>query len=88
MTGRVKADLSHTEASILSILENDLHLEVPHGDTELLKAGIIDSLAFVDLVFSLERRFEITIDLQDVDFDDFKSVRSIALFVNRQLGQR
>lgn len=55
-----------------------LNVEVPSPDTDLIEGGLLDSLALVELLFALEREFAVTIPLENLDIDSFRSIRSIA----------
>lgn len=74
------------EQRITRIIEEQLHIEVPSPQADLLAAGAIDSLTFVDLLLHLEEAFDLTIDVAQIQFDEFRSVRSIAAFVGRRLA--
>lgn len=63
------------------IFEDDLGLEVPAADADLFNSGIMDSLAFVDMLLKIEHEFDITLSLDTVEFDRFKSIESIAEFI-------
>lgn len=60
-----------------------LNVEVPSPDTDLIEGGLLDSLALVELLFALEREFAVTIALENLDIDTFRSVRRIAEFVEQ-----
>jgi len=55
-------------------------------DEDLIAQGIIDSLAIMKLVESLERTFGISIPDEEVVPDNFQDLGSIAQFVDRQKG--
>jgi D-alanine--poly(phosphoribitol) ligase subunit 2 len=59
-----------------------LNLQVPSPETDLIEGGLLDSLALVELLFALEREFEVTIALEELDIDSFRTVNRIAGFVN------
>lgn len=63
-----------------------LNVEVPSPDTDLIEGGLLDSLALVELLFALEREFAVTIALENLDIDSFRSIRSIAGFVEDTKG--
>lgn len=63
-----------------------LNVEVPSPDTDLIEGGLLDSLALVELLFALEREFAVTIALENLDIDVFRSIRSIAEFVENTKG--
>jgi acyl carrier protein len=59
-----------------------LNLQVPSPETDLIEGGLLDSLALVELLFALEREFGVSIPLEELDIDSFRSVRTIAEFVD------
>lgn len=46
-------------------------------DTDLLATGLLDSVAFVELLAALEHRVGAPIDLSDVDPAEFTTVRGL-----------
>jgi acyl carrier protein len=66
---------------IVGVLSNTLHLGVPSLDTDLFQAGILDSVAFVDLLLHLEREFGVRTSVEDLEVENFSSVARIADFV-------
>ena len=69
-----------------SILHEELNVVVPSRDSDLFSGGYIDSLLLMDLLFLLEKEFNISVKFADLDFDDFKNIINIASFVQNQLG--
>ncbi len=69
------------ERQITKLFLDNLHLEVPSAETDLLASGALDSMGFVELLVRLEEHFNITIALDTVEIDHFRSVRAIAEFV-------
>lgn len=61
-----------------------LHMEIASPETDLIETGRLDSLALVELLFELERRFGIDLMLTELDIDNFRSLRTIADFVASQ----
>src|SRR5260370_6440507 len=58
-----------------------LNLEIPSPETDLFDTGVLDSLAFVELVLHLEQEFGVKITLEEVEIDNFRSVERIAAFL-------
>jgi acyl carrier protein len=58
-----------------------LNVEVASDDLDLIESGTLDSLALVELLFGLEREFGISIALEELDIDSFRTVERIAGFV-------
>lgn len=63
-----------------------LDLAVSGPDVELLSTGLVDSLAFVTLLLALEEEFDIQISVDDLEIDDFRTVRHIAAFLSRSVS--
>jgi len=69
---------------VSAVFSKYLHLEVPSAETDLIEAGVLDSLMFVELLLALEREFGAKISLDELDIDNFRSVAKIAeLLANR-----
>jgi methoxymalonate biosynthesis acyl carrier protein len=62
-----------------------LNLHVPSDDTDLIDGGLLDSLALVELLFAIEREFDIRIQLDELDIESFRTIESIQQFVQRSL---
>ncbi len=63
-----------------------LNIQVPSPDHDLIDGGLLDSLALVELLFAIEREFAVSIPLEELDIDTFRSVSSIAGFVEESGG--
>lgn len=66
---------------ISELLAARLGLEVPAPDTDLFEAGVLDSMAFVELLLQLENRYGIHLDLSEIDLDEFRSLDKISQFI-------
>jgi acyl carrier protein len=64
------------------VIVEALNIDPPPIDSDLIEGGLLDSLALVELLFALEREFGVTIALEELDIDTFRSVGSIASFVS------
>ena len=71
---------------VLDILRQDLHLSVPSPDTDLLATGTLDSLGLVELLFQLEQRFGLRVQMDALDVEDVRSATRIAAYVDRLKG--
>ena len=72
------------EERVQAILNHRLQVDSPDADEDLFKAGILDSLSFVDLLLALEEEFSIHVALDQVDLDDFRSVSRICDYIRSQ----
>lgn len=50
---------------------------------ELLYSGILNSLGLMTLISELSDEFEIEIDVDDLEFEDFSTVNSIVALIER-----
>ena len=68
-------------ARIMTLFRDRLAVAVTDPDLDLIEVGLLDSLMLVDLLTLLEEEYEITIDLSDLDIDNFRSPVTIARFL-------
>ena len=66
---------------IAQLIHDQLLVEVSSPEDDLLASSVLDSLTLVQLLFDLEHRFGVTIPLEELEIDDFRSVNSIASLV-------
>lgn len=66
---------------IANLFSTALNLDVPSIDSDLFETGVLDSLAFVDLLFHLEQEFGVSTSVDDMEVDNFKSIAGIANFL-------
>jgi D-alanine--poly(phosphoribitol) ligase subunit 2 len=66
---------------ITRIFSGSLNLDIPAIDTDLFESGVLDSLAFVELLLQLEREFGVSTSVDDLDVDNFRTIARIAEFV-------
>ena len=72
---------------IAGVFSAALHMDVPAFDTDLFDTGVLDSLAFVELLLQLEREFGVTTSVDDLEIENFRSIDSIADFVATRAGE-
>jgi acyl carrier protein len=71
-------DLEKLRAKILEIFLECFDTRVASADVDLLEARLVDSLRIVDLVFELEQRFGVTLDFEELEIEDFRTVSRLA----------
>lgn len=81
MTTASPPTTSSLAAELAIVFANDLHIDVPTAETDLLATGRLDSVAVVELLLQLEKRFGIQIDMEDLEIDHFRSLATIAAFI-------
>lgn len=72
-------------AEVTTFFEEVLGVEIPDDQTDLLEAGLLDSLGFVELLAHIEIEWGVLIDVETLDFEQFSSVAAIAATVHGQL---
>ena len=68
------------ELRIHKIFVDQLALQVD-VETDVIDNGMLDSVAFVQLLVGLEQEFGVTVDVAALQLDDFRSISRIAQFV-------
>jgi acyl carrier protein len=71
-----------TAKQIELIFHEALGIEVPSASTDILAAGILDSLALVTLLVEIEQQFGVTLPLEDLDIEGLRTVERIADLVD------
>jgi acyl carrier protein len=70
------------EAGILELIRDRLNIDVVDVDVDLIKTGMIDSLALVTLIAALEELFACELPLDDFDIENFRSARRITQYLD------
>ena len=74
----VSGDLT---SRVLDVLQSEFPMLAERGlvaDTALLSSGLLDSFALVTLIAALEEAFEIDVDVEDVEIEQFETAACIA----------
>ncbi|MBI2469454.1 MAG: acyl carrier protein [Candidatus Rokubacteria bacterium] len=75
------SDTNGFQARLTRLVAEKMHLEIPSPDTDLFESGALDSLGFVDLLLHLEQEFGVTVNLDTVELDDFRSIARLARYL-------
>jgi acyl carrier protein len=77
--------LVDTHSTIRQFIETDLarDLSTVANSDSLLEAGIIDSMAVLQIVGFIEQRFGVTVADDDMMPENFETVDAMAAFVDR-----
>ena len=74
---------------LLSLLEGPLALlgldpkDAP-DDFDLLTRGVVDSLGFIELITAVERHFDIQIDFENLDPEEFTVLGPFCRYIEQQ----
>jgi methoxymalonate biosynthesis acyl carrier protein len=74
------SELNGWRERIAALFSEQMDVAVPSADTDLFDSGILDSLAFVDLLARLEEKFGIRVAIEDLEVENFRSIAKIAAF--------
>jgi acyl carrier protein len=66
---------------IVAIFHGSLHIDVPSTEADLIEAGLVDSLALVELLAAIEQEFGIELPIDGLEVDTFRTVDAMAAFV-------
>lgn len=79
-------DTNRVRERVANLFSRAMNLDVPSMDTDLFDTGVLDSLAFVELLLQLEREFGVTTSVEDLEIDNFQSIARIADFVTKRVA--
>ncbi|PVZ14830.1 acyl carrier protein [Actinomycetospora cinnamomea] len=68
-------------AQLTDLVRDQIGVDVPSPDTDLVAAGLLDSLALVTLIVGIEDTFGCRLPLDDFDIERFRSVDAMAAFL-------
>jgi D-alanine--poly(phosphoribitol) ligase subunit 2 len=66
---------------VQAVFRDELSIEVPGPEVDVIETGLLDSLGLVTLVVELEQRFGIEIPFETLEVDDFRTLNSIVRLV-------
>ena len=69
------------QEQISQFFAEDLKLEVPSVELDMVQNGLLDSLTFVNVLLYLEQEFGIEVSLDDLEVNNFCSIEKIARFI-------
>jgi acyl carrier protein len=75
------------EAELRELLASRLGVDVPDPALDMVEAGLIDSLVLVEMLFEIEAEFGVPVELDQIDLDDFRTVRRIAAWIAARAGE-
>jgi len=74
------SELNELSRQISNLFEM-MNLEVPAEDTDLFETGLLDSLSFIELLVQLEEQLGVSVSLDQLEPDNFRSIQHIVSFV-------
>lgn len=74
-------DAPSLQERVSRIISEKLHIEFQTAETDLIEAGLMDSITFVRLLLHVEQDFGVPIPFDTMEIEDLKSVSRIAAFI-------
>ena len=68
-------------SQLTSLFLEQLNVEVPAPDTDLIETGLLDSMKLVELLVQIEQQFGLRIELENIEIVDLRSVTGIARMI-------
>jgi acyl carrier protein len=76
--------LAELVEQVRELVSRTIAVDVRDHDEDLIENAVLDSLALVELLFELERRFDVVLVVGELDIENFRSVSRIAQLVAEQ----
>ena len=76
---------NHAVSGVAELFQQQLNINIPSKETDLIDEGLLDSLMLVELIMHLERKYEITVAFEDIDLENFKNINAIEKFVAQRM---
>lgn len=77
------ANRAELQNRLVKFFRDKLEIDVPSPETDLIDTGLMDSLVFVELLFHLEKEWGVTVAMDILDLDQFRSIASIVSFIDQ-----
>jgi acyl carrier protein len=81
-------DVNDRKVKIRQFLSRFFSTHQLKDDEDIFSLGFVNSLLALQLVNFIEKEFEITIEDEDLDIDQFRSVNSMDRLIERKLSAR
>lgn len=79
-------DTTTLQTQITRFFSERLNVDVPSEETDLFDTGVLDSLAFVELLLHLEQHFHVRVSMEELHADHFRTISHIVDFVSARNG--
>lgn len=71
---------------VLGLLKKKSRLPADFNDaSDYIKVGIVDSIGIIKFILELESQFDIEINDEDIESDDFRSVAGLVKLISRKV---
>jgi len=80
--------MENPKQHIMAFLGRFFRCETLNDGDDIFAAGFVNSLVIVQLIGFLENNFSITIEDEDLDLSNFRSVNNILAFIERKTAAK
>ncbi|MGG1149682.1 acyl carrier protein [Bacillus wiedmannii] len=80
--------MEHIELSIKKFLSRFFKKYEIQNDEDIFSLGFVNSLFAMQLVLFIEQNFDISVETQDMDLDNFRTVNKMIAFVEKKLENK
>jgi len=70
-------------SELQGVLQRNLNIEPPEPSVDIIETGLLDSLALVEMLFSIEHELGVEIPVDRLELDDLRSISAIAQLIER-----
>ena len=77
----IYSDITIIADRVVGLILEHVYIEVSSHEEDLFESGLLDSFDLVELLHQLEEEFAVPIPIQEIDFDNFRTVSQIAMFL-------
>ncbi len=71
-----------------SFAENNVDVGAVPDDFDLMKMGVIDSIGLINLLGSIDDRFDVEVDYEDMDTDDITVIGPLSRYIEVRARKR
>ena len=68
-----------------AFFEDTLNVDAPTDGQDLFQTGALDSIGIIELVFYLENRYKVHLDLDALELDNIRTLSAIRRYVETSL---
>jgi len=72
------------KAKARKVIEDTMNVAIQSDDEDLIKSGKIDSFTMLMLITLMREQYNVSLDMEDLDFDSFTSLNSFSNLVLTQ----
>ena len=74
---------THITTNVSEVVCKTLTIDSIGSEEDLIDLGLLDSFSLVQLMLALEDEFNLRIEPEEIDFEDYRSVQSMSEMIKR-----